>query len=263
MFFKKFFLSAADCLDLKFRGYETKSQNPADRGELAEIFIKEFLEETISGNLKIFRGGKVFDVSGKYSGQIDILACSNNTLTIFKDKGIYPIESVCGVFSVTSNLDRKKFEESLDNIKTLPLDNPTINVFPGFDANSVVSKWKKMFPFKCVWAFSGKISYEWELYLNSLVKDKPELKNTLPDLIVVNKVGMIVKIKPGDKFHDGRVITKDFHYTDFTKAAKGEYWSPFVHILNKLYLYSNWQYFIQPNYTAYFNADIELINKEK
>jgi hypothetical protein len=260
MFFKDYFLSIADCLDSKFKGYKYDEQNPADRGELSEIFIKEFLTESLSSNLKIFRGGKIVNIDNTLSAQLDILACANNTITIFKDKGIYPIETVCGVFSVTATLTKQKLYDCIKEFKSIPKENPQFNYFGTINEQTNTEKWKNIFPFKCVWAYSGNISFEWEKILNELVENDPGVKKYLPDLIVVNKIGMIMKTEPESEFNDGKKVGKNFHYIDFVSAAKGQYWISFEHVLSKLYQFSNWQHFVTPNYEAYFNKDIETLN---
>ena len=51
MFFKDYFISIANIIDAQFRGYEAIAKNPADKGELCEIFIKNFLHDSIGRQL--------------------------------------------------------------------------------------------------------------------------------------------------------------------------------------------------------------------
>src|ERR1051326_7822146 len=130
MFFKDYFLSLADVLDARFIGHQRAGQNPADIGELCEWFIKEFLDEALSSNLKIIRGGKIVNIQGKESNQLDVLACAKNTISIFSHKGIYPVETVGGVFSVTSTLSFPKLEKCIKEFASIPKDQPKL-IFPG------------------------------------------------------------------------------------------------------------------------------------
>jgi hypothetical protein len=65
MFFKNYFDSLADALQAKFTGHSRDGQNAADKGELSEIFIKEFLTDALSDQYKIFRGGNIISSDGK------------------------------------------------------------------------------------------------------------------------------------------------------------------------------------------------------
>src|SRR5882757_3359743 len=114
MFFKNYFNSLADILDAKLKGYERDQMNPADKGELCEVFIKEFLQDTLGDNFRIFRGGKAVNSGGMESKQLDIVVCSKRMITIFLDKGVYPIETVKGVFSITSTLDLAKLDKCME-----------------------------------------------------------------------------------------------------------------------------------------------------
>jgi len=79
MFFKDYFNSVAECMNFKYKGHQRKNQNPVDKGELCEIFIKEFLEDTFSDHFKIFRGGKIISSDNGESKQLDIVLCSKNS----------------------------------------------------------------------------------------------------------------------------------------------------------------------------------------
>ena len=78
MFFKEYFKSIADVIDAKYKGHITLNQNNADKGELCEIFIRDFLVETLGDSFKIARGGKIIDFTGNYSRQLDIVLTAKN-----------------------------------------------------------------------------------------------------------------------------------------------------------------------------------------
>ncbi len=54
MFFNNYFNSVAEIIQAKFNGSSYNDQNPADKGELCEIFIKEFLIDSIGDNFISF-----------------------------------------------------------------------------------------------------------------------------------------------------------------------------------------------------------------
>jgi len=256
MFFKSYLLSVADCLQARFEGMQRKGQNPADKGELCEVFIKEFLTDFLSGQLRIFRGGKIVNIDNDNNGskQLDIVVTTRSSLKIFGDKGIYPIETVVGVFSITATLSRTKLDTCIEEFQSIPKKNPQFNFFP-IDSKKGVDHWYTHFPFKCVFAFAGDINQNWETELNGMAKEGDTVKDSLPDLIIINKKGMIGKVTPGvSKYLTGEVVLdKDFHFMDF--GLSDNFHFGFCHILNRLSILSHWQYFMTPKYYEYFNRD--------
>lgn len=258
MFFKDYFISIIDSLQADFEGNFRKAQNPADKGELCENFVKKFLEGFFSDNYKIFRGGKIVDCNNNESSQLDIILTAKNSLKIFGEKGIYPIESVYGVFSVTSTLNHKKFLSCLNEFKSIPNNEPEFIFLNSSNENyqrKLVTEWKKRFPFKCIFAFTGDICKDWEDELNNIVEKNPEEFNFLPDIIHVNKKGFIRKLytKP-TQLTTGKIIDKYFYYADNNLC--GNQGAVIANILNELFILNTWQYSIIPNYPKYFNQDL-------
>jgi hypothetical protein len=93
MFFKNYLNGLSDQLDSKYRSHQRPRMNPADKGELCELFIKDFLNNYIDNHYKVFRGGNVINNYGEQSPQLDIVLTSNNTLKIFDDKGLYNLSA--------------------------------------------------------------------------------------------------------------------------------------------------------------------------
>jgi hypothetical protein len=120
MFFKNYFLGVADVLQAKFHGHERSNQHSGDKGELCENFVQEFLKDSLADNFKIFRGGQVINSHGQQSKQLDIVLCGKRTIKIFGDKGIYPVESVFGVFSITSTLSFSKLKDCMHEFHSIP-----------------------------------------------------------------------------------------------------------------------------------------------
>ena len=117
--------------------------------------------------------------------------------------------------------------------------------------------WNKFFPYKCAFGFTGNINKMWEEELNAMTAEESDLKNRLPDLIVVNKKGMIEKLhnRP-TKLMGGETIDKDFLFIDFKHVDFG---AAIMVIVNQLYLLSKWQNTITPSYHEYFNKDFEAV----
>lgn len=264
MIFKDYYNARADTLDNEFKGYRFKHQNSSDIGELAEKLVQRFLKESLTSSFKVYRGGNIVDIEGNKSKQLDVIICGNNSITIFEDKGLYPVETVYGVFSVTSNLDSKKLKNCIAEFCSIPKTVPQLEVaMLGLDNVRVIEEWQEHFPYKCVFGFTGSLNQLDVTYLNNLVADDPSLKKTLPDLIVINKKMQIQKTNPETELIGGVKTNSHFHLTDFENAAKGQYWTPFVHMMNKLFIYGGWQNKVNIKYHEYFNRELENAFREK
>ena len=98
MHFKDYCDSIADKWEGQLKGYSHGDLNPADKGELCEMFIKEFVEGALGDTYRIFRGGKIITSGGGISKQLDVVVCSRQAIKFFSNKGKYPVEIVKGVY---------------------------------------------------------------------------------------------------------------------------------------------------------------------
>lgn len=262
MFFKEYFISIADVLEAQFAGMQRRGQNPIDKGELCEIFIRNLLNDLFNDHFRIFRGGKIINIDNKESSQIDIVLTAKNSIKIFGDKGIYPIESVYGVFSITATLDHPKLFSKergiIEELKSIPKDNPQFEYLnfisiPDLE-NKMQDYWQKVFPFKCVFGFTGDINKNWENELNQMVAENRDIKSSLPDLIVVNKKGLIEKLNGPSLSTSGAMIENDFHFASF--ETHRNYGVPITKMASKLFSLSDWQNKMAVKYDKYFNKDL-------
>src|SRR5258706_4564339 len=172
MFFKDKLRSICDCLDSNFRAMRRPGQNSADIGELAELFVKEFLRDCLSDLFRVFRGGKIVNSQGEESPQIDIVVTTKSTPQIFTDKGIYPIETVVGSIAITSTLTMAKLLADSENFAKLPTVGSAFHIRSDGDEDDPLKDVHKMFewydniPFKCVIGFDGEISQAWADHLD-------------------------------------------------------------------------------------------------
>jgi hypothetical protein len=170
MIFEKHLVAVSDCLDARFKGMGYDKQNSADRGELCEVFIKELLADALAGQFNVFRGGKIVDVHGNESRQMDIVLTGKNYLHLLRDKARYPIETVFGAVSVTSNLTKDKFfgvvktetrNEMIgcaEEFMSLPIKSPQFRVYSPWVHLSdedesrmledVANQWRTICPYK-------------------------------------------------------------------------------------------------------------------
>jgi len=252
MFFKDHFLSIADIIDSKLKAYEKTAINPADKGELCEIFMKEFLIDSLNDSFKIFRGGRIVDSYGNSSKQIDIILTGKRTIKIFGDKGIYPTESVFDCFSITATLSEEKHIKCFEEFESIPKENGRFfrdPLVPDDYFNMSKDLWKTLTPFKCIFAYKGQIKEEWIKTLVDKANGHKIPYNLIPDLIVVNKVGMIEKY-PFSKTDKNPKL----HYTSFNEHLN--YWIPFAKMLSRMND-NNWEEFsLRPKLEEYLNKDL-------
>lgn len=261
MYFKEYLNSISDILDSKRNAYILQT-NPSDIGELCEIFIKEFLGEVFSGIFKIYRGGHIIDSKGLTSEQIDIIICSQASMKLFSDKGLFPIESVFGIINVKKTLTHTNLFSNkpkdcgiIKNISSIPIEKYALNIPGFFNQDYVMSAFMKYWPYKVSFAYEGKLNKEWENKLNASVSNENDLLS-LPDLIIINKVGYIIKSKEKKiVFPDGSEICKYFHMVEYNKDEQK--FAGLSMIVQEIYKSVQWQYLVLPAYHEYFNNEIE------
>lgn len=254
MFFKNYFLGVCDILQAKFQGHKRANPNPTDTGELCEAFVKEFLVDSLGENFKIFRGGQIINSLGKQSKQLDIVLCGKRTIKIFGDKGIYPVESVFGVFSVTSSLSFSKLKDCMMEFRSIPKHDYFFSIEQFYDEKfreETQQAYELLFPYNCVFAFSGDINEKWIDKIYTFMTEHQVNPALWPDMIVVNQKGMIELDR--SKTIEGKV-NLEYHYIDFKKYEN--YGVCFSKMLFHLYNLSHEEFVLKPQYDQYFNKDI-------
>ena len=80
----------------------------------------------------------------------------------------------------------------------------------------------------------------------------------MPEYIVVNKRGMIIRGTDNMQMASGNRSNAAYHFVDFEKQRNDFFWLPYI--LGRLHDLSKVQSFLFPDYTAYFNADLADIS---
>jgi hypothetical protein len=252
MFFKNLLNGVAETLDIKYKSSLRDGINSSDIGELCEVFIKEFLSNCLDDQYKVFRGGNIVNTTGDRSPQLDIVLTNKNALKIFGDKGIYPLETVVGVFSITSNLTLAKLKKCITELSKIPKFHYYFHMekFYGEQFKFETEKvWEHTIPFSCVFGFKGSIKESWINEINAEVS-KVKDKSLWPSLIVVNKKAMFEKCLAD---RGKGVLEYWYEYVPVSDKEKhGYYLSKILFHLDSL---CSEQYFRKPNYGKYFEKD--------
>lgn len=262
MHFKEYCDSITDKLAAQLKGYSYNDQNPADKGELCETFIKEVIEEALGDTYRIFRGGKIINSGGGMSKQLDIVVCSRHAIKFYSNKGKYPTETVKGVFSITSTLDLGKLDDCLAEFASIPKTGYHFimpkNLFPEKFKIETQRVFENITPVCCVFAYHGNIQPSWIDHLLKWINTNKPNPSLTPAFIIVNKRGMI--FRKVSKITEER-LNYTYHYIDF--AATGNPGEAVSRMLHELFNLAKEDQYMQPDYTYYFNADQDAIEMEQ
>jgi hypothetical protein len=258
MHFKEYCDSIADKLQAQLKGYSHADLNPADKGELCEVFIKEVIEEALGDTYRIFRGGKIITAGGGISKQLDVVVCSKHAIKFYSNKGKYPTETVKGVFSITSTLDLGKLDDCLVEFASIPKSGYHF-IFPKdlYPEKFVVETqrvFENLTPVSCIFAYNGNIQSSWVDHLTQWIEKNNPNPSLTPTFIVVNKKGMIYRVVT--RVSDTR-WRFSYQYVDF--AATGHPGEAFSRILNDLFNLAKEEQYMHPDYIYYFNADQDSV----
>jgi hypothetical protein len=255
-FFTDYFHSVTEVLNAKYRGMRRQNQNSADIGELCETFVKEVLQKFFGGVLRAHRGGKIISAHRRESQQIDVLLTGQNTLALFEDKGVYPVETVFGAFAITSTLDLPKLKASIKNLASIPNEKPRIELPLQHPANIPIFEehWRDNYPLRCVFGFDGTIADSWIATMIEMEQSESIRHADMPELVIVNNRGLLVRGGEGRQMASGNASNAPYHFIDFQKLHNGCFWVAFL--LARLYDLSKLQHVVFPNYLYYFNPDI-------
>jgi hypothetical protein len=252
MFFKDYLNGISQSLEIKYNSYNRDGINSADIGELCELFIKEFLTDCVEDLYKVYRGGNIVNTEGSKSPQMDVILANKNTIKIFGDKGLYPIETVCGVFSITSNLTLAKLKECIVQIGKIPKKKYAFSIekFYGFEhKKKTFDVWKNLIPYICIFGFKGDIDESWINGINYELTNVTD-KSLWPAMILVNKRGMLEK-----SVIKNQVGEVEMKYKFTATNMEEKFGEGLSKILFHLYNYSGEQNYMRPKYENYFEQD--------
>ncbi len=91
--------------------------------------------------------------------------------------------------------------------------------------------------------------------LSQMEKSGPIRHEDMPDLVIVNKRGMIIRGGDEVRMASGIPTKAPYHFIDFAKMRDDYFWVSWL--LAKLHDLSKLQHFVFPDYTAYFNPEMD------
>src|SRR5688500_8475558 len=113
---QEYFNSLADVLSANSRSASFGGHRP-DTGANRESLFIGMLNKHLPDRLRAINGGTVVNLQGQLSKQIDVIV-KNDLFPRFEqhEKTCVIAESVAGVFSIKSHLDKAALEDSIENV---------------------------------------------------------------------------------------------------------------------------------------------------
>lgn len=250
---KNYFNSLAEELAAKSRSASMGGHRP-DVGSNREKALIDILNAHLPGRLRATCGGTVVNLEGHVSGQLDVII-KNDLFPQFgqHDKTAVIVESVAGVVSVKSKLDKAALEDAIRNVGSVPsFSTSTLSM----SNSSVVredlqGQFEKNWPWRAVFAYEGLDPDT--LYRHTLkFYNSGEIpKNQLPDMIVVNKKLCIRFFRDGGKLHDGTALPSNWLQPMTLTDANVGY--PIAGMITELNNYVPWMHYMKFNFAPYID----------
>ncbi len=186
---KNYFISEANKLDTSFSA-SNPTGHPSDTGENRQDLLIHFLNNHLPSKYEALPGGKVFDVDGKITGQVDVVVYDKNTPRLGTlSRQLFLAEGVGAAIEVKPELNLTSLKDCMQKAKSYKLINKKIN------ASLVMGKLSTKI-------YSGAFAYKLGTDMikifeevNNFYKDI-DLENSI-DFICVNKKFIILKNEGG------------------------------------------------------------------
>lgn len=250
---RDYFNSLAEELAVKGRS-SSMGGHRADVGSNREQSLINILNAHLPDRLSAVSGGTVLNLEGLVSGQIDVIV-KNDLFPKFDHhhKTAVITESVAGVISVKSRLDKAALEDSIRNVcsvpdystETLELSNSSIL------REDLQRQFMQNWPWRAVFAYEGldpnTIYHHAMKFYNS--GEVPQ--NRLPDMIVINKKICIRFLRDGGKLHNGtKLPPNSLHPLLLTNDTCGY---PIAGMITELNNYIPWMHYMKFNFSPYID----------
>jgi hypothetical protein len=248
---REYFNSLAEILAASSKSASFGEHRP-DTGSNREDLIIDLLNKHLPDRLKSISGGKVMNLEGQLSQQIDVIV-KNDLFPRFDQHGKTRViaESVAGVISVRSKLNKAGLEETIENVASVPpfsdstlsLSNTSI-VRTDLQAQ-FISNW----PFRAVFAYDSIDPDSIYQHALSYYKSNAARVGRFPDMIIVNKRIFIRFLPDGGELQDGTKLPPNFMQPLLLTDATSGY--PIAGMITMLNDYIPWMHYMKFNFSPY------------
>ena len=250
---KEYFNSLADVLEASSKSASFNQHKP-DSGTNREYALIQMLNNHLPNRLRAISGGTVINLQEESSKQIDVIIKSDLFPNFDQHgKSCVITESVAGVISVKSTLDKAGLEDSIENVASVPsfsqstlsLTNTSL-VRPELQ-EQFVAHW----PFRAVFAYNS-IDPE-SIYQHTLTyyNSQKIRADKLPEMIIVNKKICIRFLLNGGLLDDGTKLPPNYLKPMLLTEDTQGY--PIAGIITMLNNYVAWLHYMKFNFDPYVN----------
>ncbi len=250
---KSYFNHIADILNAQ-SNVASFNQHRPDTGSNREEVLIDILNKHLPDCLVAINGGNVINIEEEQSKQIDIII-KNNLFPKFEQskKTSVITESVAGVLSVKSFLDKNTLEESIENVASIPkFSKETLSLSnSSIVREDLQEKFTSYWPYRAVFAYGGinpNTLYEYALaYYNA----HPTRLASFPKMIIVNKSFCIRFFPDGGVLADGSPIPKNHLLAMMLTSENQGY--PIAGVITEINNYVPWMHYMKHNFSLYID----------
>ncbi len=253
MMIRDYFNSLADVLAAGSKSASFSHHRP-DSGANREDLLINLLNDHLPDRLKAFAGGKIVNLEGKLSKQIDVIV-KNDLFPRFDQHGKSCVitESVAGVISVRSHLDTTGLIETIENVASVPrFSDVTLSLSnSSIVRNGLQSEFVTNWPFRAIFAYDSIDSDT--LYKHALTYYNAHAARigVFPEMIVVNKKICIRFLRNGGTRSDGTPLpVNSMNPVLLSDKTQGYPIAGMITILND---YVAWMHYMKFNFSPYID----------
>lgn len=254
----QYFNSLAEALDVDSKSSAFGGHRP-DSGSNREDLLISLLNKHLPDRLKAVSGGVVLNLEGELSRQIDVIV-KNDLFPKFErhEKTCVISESVAGVISVKSKLDKAALVDSIENVASVPsFSEKTLS----FNNSSIIrsdlrSQFSVNWPFRAIFAYDSIDPDTIYKYSLDIYKSFDRQRNLLPDMIIVNKKLCIRFLREGGVLQGGAQLPPNYLNPSLLESSTFGY--PIAGMIAMLNNYVPWMHYMKFNFSPYIDKAFGL-----
>jgi len=192
---------------------------PSRTGDNREDILADFLKSHLPKSLSVYKGGKVFNLQGHESKEMDVLITNDISINFLEDMHMFTnVESLASAISVKSSLIKASLYDSLANIASIPqLSDDVLQLYP--PANEQLGNFKEHFPSSLVFAYSGTSAITTYRNVLEFYKERRSIPyNRYPSAIIVNGQYTMVFVRNEKVMTNGQKVPANNYYLDILNS---------------------------------------------